>query len=350
MITDHESLLEALLLQFRVFVVNWYADDQLGFSDQKIRVFLPDLHWISQADMERFPKYRFNGMDLLPHLFATLEQVSSLEVYQTGDRLDFWRASVPKHATPEDTYQAILADPKIKALQDRLQIFQPTILRGNHDRWVQEVAAEGTRPEETTDSTHKIFLTHGHIWDQVELLPDKWKAWAVSIAKNVVGRNVDVGPLRPKTLDKLRLKLRIRKEHPEQALPLTIKTIGAVQVHKAKDVPKIADAHLPIHDLQIASLENAADDFHDVAGIVTFGGDVRERARTEGPDRRLFIVGHTHHARILVDRHPSGGPLGTMDCGAWIENCTIKDGKSMPSAQFGVQYGNDLRIYQVGPK
>jgi len=39
-----------------------------------------------------------------------------------------------------------------------------------------------------------------------------------------------------------------------------------------------------------------------------------------------------------------------MDCGAWIEKCTIQGGRSMPSAQFGVQSGNELRVYQLGPK
>jgi hypothetical protein len=42
-----------------------------------------------------------------------------------------------------------------------------------------------------------------------------------------------------------------------------------------------------------------------------------------------------------------------MDCGGWIENCTIVDPASKaiitaPSRQIGVQCGNDLRIYQLG--
>jgi len=348
LITDHATLLEALLDKFQVFLLNRYEKDSLGFTDTTFRVFLPDLHWISQADMERFPKYHFNGLELLPTLLGVLENVPTLEVFQTGDRLDFWRASVPKHATPEQTYHAIMDDPTIKELHDRLSAFQPTILHGNHDRWVNQAGSEATRPEVTNDRTGKIFLTHGHIWDQVERLPDAWKAWAVSITKNVKARNLNVGPLRPGTLDLIRLKLRIRKQHPENAMPLGIKTIGGIQLHKAKDVETIPDAFLPIHDLQVASFENAVDDFHDVAGIIAFGGDIRERARREHPTCRLFVIGHTHHARILEDTHPTGGPLVTMDCGAWIENCTTKDGQPLPSAQFGIQHGNDLRIYQLG--
>jgi hypothetical protein len=42
-----------------------------------------------------------------------------------------------------------------------------------------------------------------------------------------------------------------------------------------------------------------------------------------------------------------------MDCGGWIENCTVYNDKAKqsliaPSAQVGVQCGNDLRIYQLG--
>jgi len=349
-ISDHDGLVESLMKSFHVFLLNRYQDDALGFDDTKIRVFLPDLHWVSEADMQKFPKYSFNGLDLLPQLYTILEGIESLEVYQTGDRLDFWRASVPRDATPEQTYETILADPKIKGFHDRLQSFNPTVLRGNHDRWVADIAAEGTCPEITSDPTGKIFLTHGHIWDQVERLPDNWKAWAVSISKNVKGRNLPVGPLRPGTLDQIRLKLRLRRGHPENAMPLSIKTIGAVLLQAANDVYGVENAYLPIDELQIASLQSAFDDFHDVAGIVTFGGDVRERAAGDARNCRLFVVGHTHHARLLVDRHPAGGPLVTLDCGAWIENCTVADGDPLPSAQMGIQCGNDVRIYQLAAK
>lgn len=345
MITDHDSLLDALLGKFQVFLLNRYEDDGLGFDDQTIRVFLPDLHWISEVDMQKFPNYRFNGMDLLPQLFGVLEDVASGKIYQTGDRLDFWRASVPKHSTPLATLEAILADPKIRDLHDRLQAFKPKVLPGNHDRWVAEI--EATEPEVTSDVAGKIFLTHGHVWDQIERLPDAWKQWAVSLAKNVKGRNVSVGPLRPKTLDQIKLKLKIRKSHPEKAMPLIFRTVGAVPLTKTKDVYSVENAYLPVDELEIASLDSAFDDFHDVSGLVAFGGDVRDHAKLEGACR-LFVIGHTHQARILVDRHPRGGPLVTMDCGAWIENCTVQGGKPMPSAQFGVQCGNDVRVYQLG--
>jgi hypothetical protein len=40
-----------------------------------------------------------------------------------------------------------------------------------------------------------------------------------------------------------------------------------------------------------------------------------------------------------------------MDCGGWIEQCTIANPGGThhaPSAQVGVQCGDDLRIYQLG--
>jgi hypothetical protein len=120
---------------------------------------------------------------------------------------------------------------------------------------------------------------------------------------------------------------------------------GGVEITKA--ATPLENAYLPIDDLQIASFNSGFDDFHDNKGIVAFGGDIRQRALIAPPECRLFVIGHTHHARMLVDRHPRGGPLVTMDCGAWIEKCTIEGGKTVDSAQFGVQYGNDLRIYQL---
>src|SRR6185295_2878722 len=123
-ISDHDGLLDELLKSFRVFLLNRYEDDGLGFQGDTIRVFLPDLHWISQADMARFPKYHFNGMTLMPLLFDVLEKVATLGIYQTGDRIDFWRASTPRHATPEETYDSILADAQIKDLHDRLRAFE----------------------------------------------------------------------------------------------------------------------------------------------------------------------------------------------------------------------------------
>jgi hypothetical protein len=58
-----------------------------------------------------------------------------------------------------------------------------------------------------------------------------------------------------------------------------------------------------------------------------------------------------HWPRILVDRHPAGGgPLVTMDCGAWIENCTIQGAYQQPSHSIGVQCGNEVRVYQLAAR
>lgn len=348
--SDHEQFLEKLLGRFNVFLLNKYADDRLRFTDGTLRVFLPDLHWISANDRKRYPNYQFNGLagDLFENLLGVFQSVDNIAVHQTGDRIDFWRASVPTHSTPQETFDEIISDATIARLHAQLNDFKPLLVRGNHDRWMEEISVDGPCPETAHDATNKIFFTHGHIWDQIERLPDTWKAWGVSIAKDVMPSTYDVGPLQPGAAERIKLQLKLRRSNPSNATPLVVKTIGAVRIENTSDAAKVENAFLDIRGFQIASLSSAFDDFHDVAGIVTFGGDVRERARFEGKDCRLFVMGHTHHARLLVDDHPlSGGPLVTMDCGAWIENCRVQGGKTLPSTQFGVQFGNDLRIYQL---
>jgi hypothetical protein len=65
------------------------------------------------------------------------------------------------------------------------------------------------------------------------------------------------------------------------------------------------------------------------------------------------VIGHTHHARILVDRLPQNGkPHVLLDCGGWIEQCTVRATTAgaaavVPSAQMGVQSGNDVRVYHL---
>ena len=56
----------------------------------------------------------------------------------------------------------------------------------------------------------------------------------------------------------------------------------------------------------------------------------------------MYVIGHTHYARLLVDHLPGGRLLVTMDCGGWIENCTVYNDKAKhsliaPSSQVGVQ-------------
>jgi hypothetical protein len=74
-----------------------------------------------------------------------------------------------------------------------------------------------------------------------------------------------------------------------------------------------------------------------------------------GWDMRFAVIGHTHHARIVVDERsekdggPKGGFFSLVDCGAWLEEGDL-GGEVVRNAQIGVLYDNDVRIYQLSPK
>jgi hypothetical protein len=80
---DQNDFLETLLGRFKVFLVNRYADPRLGFeNDPTLRVFIPDLHWISTERMSHFQDYHFNGLELFPDLLEVLEATPGIEVFQ----------------------------------------------------------------------------------------------------------------------------------------------------------------------------------------------------------------------------------------------------------------------------
>jgi len=353
---DQNDFLETLLGRFSVFLVNRYADPGLGFeNDPTLRVFIPDLHWISMDRMSHFQDYHFNGLDLFPVLLDLLEQTPGVEVYQSGDRLDFWRQDPPDGMDADEVFESITGDPKIQPMHRGLVDLGATIVRGNHDSplTAMTTAPEDARPEVKSFAGGMMFLTHGHIWDQIERLPNKWKAALVIRAEHVHAGLYKVGPFPDGYENTIAILLRARKSDPRLNFPIVIPNpTGAVPIAGTADVEACKNMFLRIDGFEDPlTSAHGRDDFHQTAGVITFGGDVRARARTpEGRDCRLFVIGHTHRARLLVDRHPSGGPLVTMDCGAWIEKCTIQGGRSMPSAQFGVQSGNELRVYQLGPK
>lgn len=100
--------------------------------------------------------------------------------------------------------------------------------------------------------------------------------------------------------------------------------------------------------------QGEANDFENHISFLRFAGKIYDtESRRRAQARRVYVIGHSHNARMFVDRHPrEGGPLVTMDCGGWIEQCTITTSRggvthAANSAQIGVQCGNDLRTYQL---
>lgn len=367
--TSHNDLLQPLLeeLPGQVFLVAQFSDSRLGLgSDPTLRVFLPDFHWMSAACLDRYSGgYEFNGNKQLSNGkpgFAVLLQVleglrssGSLKVFQLGDRFDLWRELTP-HETLVDAYQRVRNDARISGLATRLNNLGTGYVRGNHDAWLAslEVAGFADPPSHKFIETaaKKIYLTHGHRYDTIEtILPDDLQAFVVGLCPKVKPGTRTVGPFTKKNHKGIQrfLELRKRPSFPRELYP-TVRPNGARLIKNGNDVARLAEEFITYLDVtQFSHGTGDRNDFEHIS-YLTFADQIRTFEFNEPSNHRIYVIGHTHHARILVDALPAG-PLVLMDCGGWIEQCTIANlggTHHAPSMQIGVQCRNDLRIYQLG--
>jgi hypothetical protein len=370
---DHTSFLEALLTAFpdQVHLVARFASEDLAFTDATLRVFLPDFHWMSRQCLQRYSGgYEFNGNRLLkdgrPAFHALLQilegirgSAEPLEVFQLGDRFDLWREMTHDDPNVLTAYQRLRNDPEVVGLNLRLDTLDTQYIRGNHDAWLGEVEKDpAIKPSkgEISAASDNIFLAHGHRYDNVEaILPDALKADLVGLCPKVKPGTHAIGPFTIQTMKKLNgfLDLRRKAKYPPDLFPV-VTPDGARLLSQPADIDAL-EAHGFTTSLDVRNFLHGDDYRNDFehASYLTFGGKIFKFEQNHPTDHRVYVIGHTHHARILVDLLPTGKPLVTMDCGGWIENCTVYSDKMKasvvaPSAQVGVQCGNDLRIYQLG--
>lgn len=369
---DHTSFLEAILTGFpnQVHLVARFASSDLAFTDATLRVFLPDFHWMSRQCLQRYSGgYRFNGNRLLkdgrPAFHALLQILEgirspeSLEVFQLGDRFDLWRELTHGDADVLTAYQRLRNDPDVVGLSSRLDTLRTNYIRGNHDAWLGEVEKDpAIKPSkaEILAAKNNILLTHGHRYDNVEaILPDALKAELVGLCPKVKPGTHAVGPFTSQTMKKINgfLDLRRKAKYPPDLFPV-VTPDGARLLTQPADVDAL-EAQGFTTSLDVRNFLHGNDYKNDFehASYLTFGGEIFKFEQNHPTDHRVYVIGHTHHARILVDHLPSGKLLVTMDCGGWIENCTVYNNKMKTtviaqSSQVGVQCGNDLRIYQLG--
>lgn len=372
--SDHDGFLEGLLARFpsQLFLVNRFRSDELGFAgDATLRVFIPDFHWMSAASAPKFTGYHFNGNTsapggtMLAQAFLTaLEQyravTDEMAIFQLGDRFDLWREATTGAKDPLDLYRKIRTDPGVKPLADRLDALGAEYVRGNHDHWLNQVDPTLPEPQRSRDEIITaqgiVYLTHGHRYDQTEqMLPDDFKAWAVQQYPKAPSEVHDIGRFEPETLNRIRSIQAMRAANPGLSIYPDPRPDGARLVTSPQDVDAVGavgSAFLEVtgfcHD------PGDANDFENHINFLRFAGKIYDFERTNHTSRHVYVIGHTHHARMFVDKHPrNAGPLVTMDCGGWVEQCTVvSPGATVAhaalSAQFGVQCGNDLRIYQLG--
>lgn len=365
---NHDDFLRALLEAFpnQIFLVARYEGD-LGLTDSTLRIFFPDFHWMSARCLDRYSGgYQFTGnvtgQPTLATMLGVLEglqdQAGTMEVFQLGDRFDLWREFTHDDRDVRTAYQRVRNDAAISGLSTRLNDLRTTYIRGNHDSWLADVEdanfAEPRSFLERETADKGIFMTHGHRYDNIEtILPDSVKSELVGICPKIKPSTKAIGLFTTKNrqaIDRFQ-RLRQKSNFPRELYP-TVRPDGARQVSKVTDIDDLGQTY--VTSLDVANFFHGTGDRDDFEHIsyLTFGGGILTFEQNHPSNHRVYVIGHTHHARILVDR-VGGHPLVTMDCGGWIENCTVVDPETKmlhtaPSRQVGVQYGNDLRIYQLG--
>lgn len=377
---DHNSLLRRLwdkeAFEKNVYLVGKYADDNLGLPDDKtLRVFIPDLHWLSATALERYPRgYGFNGNNPLPNgkpLFGTLLDVledvrefdipadgGSLEVFLLGDAFDLWREKKPEEKDARNAYLRIRQDPALEKLIDRLDKLEIKQLTGNHDHWLpQSIPAGLPAPDirkEWPAAGGRMLLTHGHEYDTIEMgLPDDIQAVAVWIWTNLKKGKHVIGLFSDKAMKNIKMVLALRNRGLRRDFYPTVEPDGAYPIDNLNDLTIAGNSFSTYLDVSsFSKIQGSANDFDHVE-YLQFGDMIVAAELNHPDDHSVHVIGHTHRARLLVDRIPPDRPFVTLDCGGWLGLCTVqirgnKKTAQVPSAQIGVQYGNDIRLYQLG--
>ncbi len=368
---DHDAFLTRLLVAFpkQVFLVGCYADEDLELpADGVLRVFLPDFHWMSRQCLERYTGgYHFTGNEpsnqpLFAALLSILEEVRDsgvgFELFQLGDRFDLWREAQKGEPDVLVAYDRVRSDPDVSGLATRLDGLRTQYIRGNHDAWLREVEAKRPLPiasrDEIVTAGGRIRIAHGHEFDNVEqLLSGTLKAEFVGLAPRIRPGTYDVGPFPTASVEHIKgyLDLRNRANRPD--LYPDVAPVGARLLGRVEDVDGLSEEGTTYLDVSIFSHGSGIRNDFEHIDYLKFE-DKALRFEQQHPDNHAVqVIGHTHHARILVDRLPQNGkPHVLLDCGGWIEQCTVRDTSAggaavVPSAQVGVQAGNDVRIYQL---
>lgn len=378
---DHKGFLKRLweALPGQVHLVGLYSDPELGLpKDGVLRIFLPDFHWLSAKNLERYPQgYGFNGNLRLPPkgqpIFGTLLDVledvqefdvpegkTGLEVFQLGDAYDLWREMAAGEKDAGGAYRRIRQDPSLDLIIGRLDKLSIKHVLGNHDQWLGKLDADAlSLPVPETKSSwstagERILLTHGHEYDPIEMgLPDEIQASAVRIWTNLKAGKHPVGLFSKRSRNDFLGVLKLRERGLRKDFYPTVEPDGAFLIESEDDLAacgKSYDTYLDVS--RFSRVPGSSNDF-DHVDYLRYADEMAAGELNHPLDHSVHVIGHTHQARLLVDRISPGRPFVTLDCGGWIGQCKIKvKGRKqtiyVPSAQLGVQSGNDLRLYQLG--
>jgi UDP-2,3-diacylglucosamine pyrophosphatase LpxH len=335
----HDQVLEALQSEANVRLVSALRDPRMGFpGENDIRIFIPDLHLLSNARQSDF-SYSTNHPEMLAGILDSLVSLRTalkregkvFVVYQLGDYLDLWREEPTGMEDPKTADRIVRSNRKVAGALTRLGF---RLLLGNHDfdlyrtfpAWERRYFLTGPNQPKPEG-----VVLHGDIFDIVERLPDQLSRWAVYV----------FGPYHTATdYDLGEMKEIVRKAHRGRNYKHYIGEEGTVDV-------LATDGAIP-PEWNVRREGNAGAELGFLDTAFTMCDQIN---RAQDQHLHLVVCGHTHAAKIAVREINANEIFTIMDCGAWIENCiNVSDGSKVPNAQIGVLCNNDARIYQLAPK
>jgi len=354
----HRKFLEYLTKICDVYLVSRFMDERLNYSAQNdFRIFIPDLHLIDD-EREKEYKYTTNNpglfLDMLTE-FLNFKEAASAEsvnmtVYQLGDFLDLWReisvSLSPNTATQKLCEGAQKIQEAKQAIIAKLRELDTQFVFGNHDFDLFHIPDfVGTElryyfPFEKASA----FILHGDVFSLLEKnMPVSLKNFGVNI----------FGPfVKPGTKDLGEFRKEVVKLGLEQA-----KQSNQFQNYIQLPTPADLSNIIRIDPDKLDIDAGAAEDNFNINTDLTYLKEAGEFAAAvnneHGWDLRFGVISHTHRARIAVhdpsgDGHNMEGFFALIDCGGWVGNCIAAGMENpMPSAQIGVLYNNEARIYQL---
>jgi len=345
--SPHDILLQHLRRSANVRLIARLDDAALvGHADQSwLHVFVPDLHALSAAKRKRY-QYGFDSsVQFSTMITALLDTWSALDaagqhmtVTQLGDFFDLWRESA--HA-PEGVAAILESFPDIRDRFIRVAdgSLGARLILGNHDLEARKSAAfaRAKLAHHLPGSGGTLMATHG---DSLDMFERRTPDWIAQIGLRVFGRGAQPSTYPMQELREFRDQTmppdQSQKIQGDASLPALGDPDGAlaapsVNVFFAQAATR--EARKQAHRLMPNALEA-------IAPLRTPQGN----APADAPNLRVLVVGHTHDARIAVDRDAR---LVIMDCGAWIESYQAPGEEKRPNRQLGAACGSDLRIYQL---
>jgi UDP-2,3-diacylglucosamine pyrophosphatase LpxH len=328
----HDRLLAKLQGVAQVALVSKLRDPRLNFPDpDRLTVFVPDLHLVTGR---RPFLFRTNATATLAAVLRAVRTLkaevkpSRVVLCQIGDLLDLWREAdgfdpnVDVASAIEDSHSDLM-----EAIYD--PDLDTQFLLGNHDYDLYRFPNYDIWQRYFYPAPSMLVM-HGDVLDWVERLPDQLQQFFVYLfAPGVKPDQAQLRAMRD-------LNCQLGKErHLNRDLP------GGVAPVRKLAMPDVL-GDVDRFNVQDAQSPPAMLALFDAARKKCAEADARF-----GLSITTAVIGHTHHARIVV--HEEGDKLFAMvDCGAWIENCVTEDDPvSRPNAQIGVVGANEVRIYQL---